>query len=115
MKLIDTISYSKIKVLFVSSHYDLHLEGLCRFNNKICLFKTLVGDYNEEKDDFDEFFCEIYELTFKEKIKKLFFKKKFELMVGYHWSYPQRKKGVRFYYRKPVWFYKILYNLFYKK
>ena len=38
----------------------------------------------------------------------------FEQMVGYHWSYPQRKNWARFYYRKPVWLSKFLFKLYYK-
>lgn len=72
MKIIDTIPYNQTKFKFISSHYNLHLQGLCIYKNEVCYFQTLEGDFNEEKDEWDESFCQIYKLSFKEKIKWLF-------------------------------------------
>lgn len=115
MKLIETIPYNQTKFKFISSHYDLHLRGLCVYNNTICYFSTIVGNYDEILDEWEESFCQIYKLSFKEKAHWLFKKKKFELMVGYHWTYSYRKTGERpFHYRNPKWLYKWLYRLYFK-
>lgn len=115
MKLINTIPYGQTKFKWVSNHYDLHLQGLCTYNGKTCYFQTLEGDWDEEKDEWNESFCEIYKLSLREKWKWFWRQKKFEWMVGYHWTYPFRKQGRFFYYRKPVWLYKYLFRLFYKR
>ena len=115
MNLITTIPYNKTNFKFISNHYDLHLEGLCIYEGKTCYFKTLQGDWNEEKDNWDESFCEIYKFSLYEKWNWFWKQKKFEWMIGYHWSYKNGKKDRPFYYRKPVWLYKYLFNLFYKK
>lgn len=115
MELIATIPYDEVDFKFIINHYDLHLSGICRYNGKTCYFKTIEGEYNYEEDEWNESFCEIYKLTFREKWKYFWIRKKFECMVGYHWTYPQRKMKGAFYYRKPVCIYKYLFNLFYKK
>jgi hypothetical protein len=115
MKLINTIPYNQTQFKFVSNHYDLHLEGLCTYKGETCYFQTLQGNWNEENDEWDQSFCEIYKLSIGEKWKWFWRKKKFEWMVGYHWSYPQRKQGKFFYYRKPTWLYRRLFRLFYKR
>jgi hypothetical protein len=114
MKLITTIKYNEVDFKFISSHYDLHLDGTCLYNKKLCQFKTILGDWNKEKDEWEYDFCQIYELNLKEKIKWKLRQKKFEWMVGYHWTYP-KKKDTHFHYRKPKWLYVFLFNLFYKR
>lgn len=113
MKLITTIPYDETKFKHISNHYDLHLKGTCIYNNELCAFKAIKGDWNDELDNWDESFCQIYSLTKIEKYVEIKEQRKFELMVGYHWSYPQRKEGVGFYIRKPKWLYKILFKMYY--
>jgi len=114
MKLLTTIPYNTTNFKWVSNHYDIHLDGLCIYNGQTCYFKTIEGNWNDEKDEPDESFCEIYSLSLIEKMKWFWRQKKFESMVGYHWTYPYRKQNLPFYYRKPTWFYKYLFKLFYK-
>ncbi len=113
MKLITTLPYSKTKFKFAANHYDLHLNGTCIYENKLCEFKTIVGDWNEEKDEWDESFCEIYTLTFFEKIEWIWRQWCFETCVGHHWSYKDGKRGASFSYRNPKWLYELLFKLYF--
>ncbi len=117
--LIATIPYSEVNFKWISDHWDIHLNGTCIYNNKTCEFKTIAGEYKwnketEEVDVITEDVCEIYSLDEKDKKEWLCSQKKFELCVGYHWTYPYRKTGEKqFHYRNPKWFYKLLFNLYY--
>jgi hypothetical protein len=113
---IATILYDDVKFKFITNHYDVHLNGTCIFNGELCEFENEYPDYNEEKDDWEEMFVKIYKLSRREKFewrKKQFL---FEQAVGYHWSYPNKNEKGRgsFYYRKPKWFYKLLFKWYYK-
>lgn len=114
MKHITTILYNEVKFKFISNHYDVHLEGTCIFNNETCYFTNKYPEYDEDTACWEEMFVKIYKLTFKEKIKFAFKQKMFELCIGYHWTYPYRKQGASFYYRKPKWLYVWLFDTYYK-
>ena len=60
---IKTLPYSEVKFRFVINHYDIHYNGTCTYKEELCEFKTI--DYREEEG----LFCEIYDLTFIEKVK----------------------------------------------
>jgi len=104
-ELLGVIRYedAKDKWVWIANHYDLHLSGLLRFGGELCRFET---HYHR---------CEVsvYRLTQAEKLKWLARKKLFELCVGYHWSYPERKHGARFCGRRPEWLHKMLFRLYY--
>jgi hypothetical protein len=104
MRHIATLPYDEVDFVWVSNHYDIHLSGLCKMGNTLFWFKTKIEGEVE---------CDIYMLSFLEEIRFRLRKFFFERMVGYHWSYPQRKEWARFYYRKPVWLSKILIKLYY--
>lgn len=106
MRHIATLSYDDIDFVWVNNHYDVHISGLCRLGFSLFYFKTI----NHDSDD--ELMCEVYMLSWSEEIKWKLKKFFFEQMVGYHWSYPQRKNN-HFHYRKPVWLYKRLFWLYY--
>lgn len=109
---IESIPYEQVKFKFVSSHYDIHLKGTCIFNGELCEFES---DYlKDDDDDDDDIIVNIYKLTIIGKLKWYFKQWMFEKCVGYHCSYP-RRCGVGFYYRKPVWLYTILFNMYYKR
>jgi hypothetical protein len=112
MNRIATLPYDELKFFWVNSHYDIHLSGLCKIGNTIFYFKTINS--NEYYDDETELMCDVYMLSFSEEIKWRLRKFFFEQMVGYHWSYPQKKEWARFYYRRPVWLSKLLFKLYYK-
>jgi hypothetical protein len=114
MKKIADVNYDKVKFKFISNHWDIHLNGTCIYNGELCEFKNKYPDYNEETDDWEEMIVEIFQLNLKEKLA--WYKKQwlFEKCVGYHWSYKNGKRGKSFYYRKPQWLYKKIFNLYYK-
>jgi hypothetical protein len=106
MRHIATLPYDEINFVWVNNHYDVHISGLCKLGFSFFYFKTINHDSDEE------LMCEVYMLSTVEEIKWKLKKFFFEQMVGYHWSYPQRKNN-HFHYRKPEWFYKGLFWLYY--
>lgn len=96
MEKITSIPYSEVDFRFISNHYDIHINGTCIYNGKLCVFKCDIPTYNHETDEYNEIFVNIYRLSFLEKLKWRWKQFKFEQMVGYHWSYPHRKNGVIF-------------------
>ena len=114
MKKIAEINYRDVKFKFISNHWDFHLNGTCLYNDELCEFKSKYPDYNEELDEWDEIFVEIYSLTFREKSKWLLRQWRFEKCVGYHWTYKDGKKQGHFYYRNPKWLYQKIFKLYYK-
>lgn len=112
--LIATIPYKEVKFKWVSTHYDVHLNGTCIYNGELCEFENKYPDYNEEIDEFEEMQVKIYQLDLLNKLKWIKSQLVFEKCVGYHWSYDNNKRGKSFHYRNPEWFYKLLFNWFYK-
>lgn len=114
MKKIADIKYDEVNFRFISDHWDVHLTGTCIYNGELCEFKNQYPDYDEELDEWEEMIVEIYQLNLLEKFK--WYKKQwlFEKCVGYHWTYGSGKRNRGFYYRKPKWLYKIIFNLYYK-
>jgi hypothetical protein len=121
MEKIAEVDYNDLEFVWVSSHYDVHLAGLCRYQGQLCKFTTDMQDnpnWDRERarndDDYEEdlyiLTCTVYKLSFVEKLKELYSKKKFEWCVGYHWSYPDRGN---FYIRKPKWLFRALFNWHY--
>lgn len=116
MEKLAILPYDKMDFVWVSNHYDIHLSGLCKHNGKLCWFQTINDmEYNDDKDEWIMPDCQLYSLSWKEWIKLKWKQKRFEWMVGYHWTYPHRKQGARFYIRKPEWLYQRLFNWFYNK
>jgi hypothetical protein len=107
MKRIATLPYDELNFVWISNHYDIHISGLCEMGHTLFAFQTI------NPHDDDNYRCEIYMLSFWEEIKWRMRKFFFEQMVGYHWTYPQRKNGANFYIRNPKWLYKFLYKLFF--
>lgn len=112
MRHIATLNYHELDFVWISSHYDVHLSGLCKMGNTLFWFETInAHEFFEEDKPLK---CKVFMLSFWEEIKLRMRKFFFEQMVGYHWTYPQRKNWARFYYRKPVWLNKLLFSLYYK-
>lgn len=105
--LIKTLPYDQVDFRWISNHYDVHLSGTCMYNNRLCRFEN-------KSSDQDDMYVDIYRLNFIESMKWYWKQWIFEKCVGYHWTYPYRKVGVYFYYRKPKFLYKWLFNLYYK-
>lgn len=138
MNKIARVDYDKMKFEFIYDHWDIHLNGLCWYEGKLCWFETFdTREYEcnplyyiwwtspegekiqwEEYREVGELYCEIYEMTFTEKFKKQWKRFWFEFCVGHHWSYPNRNTLNSLYrYRdwKPRWLRKILYMLYYRR
>jgi hypothetical protein len=114
MKIIKKIPYDQVNFLWVSSHWDYHLNGICIYDNELCEFKTEESEWDYERDDYKEtFMCSIFKLNRKEKISWLLRKKMFEISCGYHWTYKDNKRQIGFP-QKRSWFYRPLYKLYYK-
>ena len=115
-ELIKTLPYSEVNFRWVSNHYDIHLDGSCIYNGELCQFKTEYPEFDEEKDEWKDAMTEIYKLNWLGKLKWMCKQWLFEKCVGYHWSYGNGNcKRQSFYYRKPQWLYKKLFNWYYGK
>ena len=113
-KLINTIPYTKVDFVFITDHDEIHLKGICRYDNSIHEFNTVNNEWNKEFNKLEELHCEIFRMAFYDKLKWTWKKKKFEWFVGYHWSYPNRNIQSDFIFRKPKWLFKILFKLYFK-
>jgi hypothetical protein len=107
MKVIEKNTKDIGEIVFVSTYYDGPLEGLTKYKGQLCKFTCV-------EDDDQYFYYDLYSLTAWEKIKELWKKKKFELCIGYHWSYKNGKRLSEFHFRKPQWLYKWLFRMYFK-
>ncbi len=104
--------YDDMDFVWINSHWDVHLSGLCRENGKLCRFET---DHDTiYQDDDENITCQIYSLSFKEKIIWLLRKKMFELSVGKHFTYPFREQGYHYCVRGSKWIHNLLIKFHYK-
>jgi hypothetical protein len=121
------IAYRDINFLWVSSHYDFHHEGICTHDGKVARF-ACSEDYPEnwgtcEHDDGSDcplcdnppIVCNVFPLTALGRLKWLIRKRMFELCVGEHWTYPNRRNGASFRTRRPRWLYALLFAAYYRK
>ena len=110
------VPYSDMDFVWINGHYDIHLQGLCRYDGALCKFYTdgdtfynAVGWWNEEY----EIDCYVTPIVGWERLKWKLRKIAFEICIGYHWTYPQRKQGVHFYTKRPKWFWRIVFKSYY--
>ncbi len=103
---IATIPYDEVDFIWVTTHWDLHLNGICNYNGKICEFITTIGSghwKDEFIDDHEHYnyivdspdMCEIYSLSESEKRRWLKNKKEWEIGHGYHWSYNHTEEEIK--------------------
>jgi hypothetical protein len=102
------IPKKQMSFVWVSDHWDVHLSGLCRHDGALCRFER------DNPEDDGEVLYSIYHLTTAEKLRWLYRKWKFEICVGYHWTYPNRANGEMFHRRKPTWLYFLLWAWYWK-
>lgn len=100
------IEPSSMNYVWVQNHWDHHLKGLCRFNNKLCVFEI---DNVHDGEGGAKVLYKIYSLNFVEKLKWLLRKKLFEIFVGYHWTYINGKRGPAF--QGVSWKFNLYYGL----
>lgn len=108
---IAILPYDEVDFKFVSDHYDVHINGTCIYDNKICEFEVM---YIHISDDEEGHAIKIYSLDFKEKLKWLWTQWLFELCIGHHWTYKNGKSpsGGSFI-RGPKWLYHKLHSWYY--
>lgn len=85
MELMGKLPYKNLKLVWVTDFYDRPMKGLCKYMGSICYFEGFYGCK----------FVQIYSLNNFEKVKWRLNKKLFEIMIGYHWSYPERDNGAK--------------------
>lgn len=110
MKL-TTLHSDEVDFIWYWSHYDVHLEGLCKYDGNLCRFEHVRFVWEEDEDgdlEIVDNLYDIFSLTLKDKIKLKLRQWKFELCVGKHCSYPHRENGVRYKSKRPIWLHKIL-------
>ena len=112
--LFATLPYSEVNFRFIYNHWDVHLGGTCMYNGELCVFENEAPDYDKEADEWAEMYVRIYQVSFIDKLKLRWRQFLFEQCVGYHWTYPYRKQGHGFYYRKPKWLYIWLFKKYFK-
>lgn len=101
-----TVLYHQMSWVWVSSYYDVPLDGLCRWDGALCSFEII--DVEAEPPLY-----RVAVLTWLERVRWLARKWLFELCVGRHWSYPQREQGVRYHLRSPAWFWRAVNRAYY--
>ena len=84
------VEYSDIDFVWVSSHYDFHRDGICNYNGQLCRFSC--GEESDDDWKTERIDCSIHVLTPAQRKRWLRRKRRFEICVGHHWSYPDRKK-----------------------
>ena len=115
-RFLGSLDYDTVDFVWVSSHYDVHWSGICRFNDELMEFKTVdETDYQAMEDNcpyckdngtgnvidckcetYTNLVCELYELSFLEHLRWVIRMKLFEWFVGEHWSYRARRSCVSF-------------------
>ena len=102
MKLLAEIPYEDVDFVYVTDHWDIHVEGLCLFTGALCLFRGLVGVEAET--------LSIYSLGRIEKARLLMGKYLFEFFIGTHWTYPLKPYKRR----APTFFWALMFRFYYK-
>jgi hypothetical protein len=105
MTAIRVVDYSSVDFVWISDHYDIHLAGLCKDNGELKRFET----------DFETTDVYLFPLTLKEKIRWKARQKLFELCVGKHWTYPNRRTGLDVVLQYPRWLSEFLFRLYYRR
>ena len=106
--MVGILDYDKMNWIWVrvSEVCDINLEGLCWHEGRLCRFKTENG----RKDNTQYIpICRMYQLKFRDKLRWLWKKKKFEWCIGYHRSYPKKLYKER----KPKFFWKWVFGIYY--
>jgi hypothetical protein len=105
------VPYTDVDWVWISNHYDIHLTGLARHDGELMRFKTPQFYWAARRTR--PIMVRLFRLSPVEKLRAHLNKWAFEVCVGRHWTYPYRQQGKSFRYRRPQWFGKFLYDLYY--
>jgi hypothetical protein len=108
------ITRQELNLLWLGGYYDFPLSGLCRHGGSLCRFECENQEEAYGDHDIPVKYA-IYALTPREKLHWLWRKKKFEICVGYHCTYPYRAQGHHFYRRSPKWLFALLWWAYWGK
>ena len=109
---IATIGYDEVDYIWISNFLEIPAEGTCMYENKFCEFLQKTTQRKNNKK-FETLKVEIYPVSFFRKLKLKFNQRLFEICVGYHFSYGHEDFVKSFYFRKPKWLYRILFEFYY--
>jgi hypothetical protein len=104
------VPYKDVEWVWIADHYDIHLGGLARHKGELMRFET-PGFYWSTRRRLSPV-VRLYRLSWAEKAVWLRRKRTFEVCVGRHWTYPDRRLGHRS--RKPRWLREALSWLYYR-
>ena len=124
------VPYNEMNFVWISNHYDVHWEGICRHEGKLCKFITHdLTDYQKMNDEcpycsdqtedwnactcgpYSDLVCDIIPLGLWEKIKWIWTWKFFEYCVGTHWTYTGDSRKSKVFTMKRPFMFKLYYWL----
>lgn len=112
---LTTIPREEVEWVHVSSHYDIHLSGLCRYGGALC--HAEIHDEGEWDDDAERYIrpttYRIFALSPLALALRLWRMKLFQWCVGYHWTYPHRPNRERFRMRRWGYLSQFLFGAYY--
>lgn len=71
------LPYAKVNFVFITSYYDIPLEGTCLYKGKLHRFEVV---------DYEEMIYNIHELNWLQRMISTAGKKLFEFCVSTYWS-----------------------------
>tara|TARA_Y100000034_G_scaffold34222_1_gene41919 strand:- start:2588 stop:2947 length:360 start_codon:yes stop_codon:yes gene_type:complete len=102
---------SEIEIIFVSGFYDWPLTGICKFKGKTYKFKRV---FDEQIEDYNEYMI-LIKLNTIQRLREWCKRTYFGICVGFHEHYKNGKRYTYYHARKPRWFWKRLFNLYYRE
>ena len=104
------IDYDHMRWEWISSHWDIHLKGLCWVNGELCRFTMQPWCYPFRHMPK----CHVFRLSAGDRLRWRLRQRLFEWCVGYHWSYRGGKtRPAGMVHRNPWWFWGPLQSLYY--
>jgi len=92
------IPYDHMRWEWISSHWDIHLAGLCWVGKELMRFTTECSPFKKNLK------CHVFRLSPEEHLDWRIQQRLFEWCVGYHWSYRGNRVRGKSGQRRPVWF-----------
>ena len=94
----------KIRIIYVSHHYDHPLSGVCKLNGSVWWFER----------EYRSRWARIRKMDRLETIQKWWSRTLFGICVGWHQHYGSDGRRARYYRsRRPRFFWGLLFNIYY--